>query len=37
MQDLIFFLMTSVIDPGIVPRNSKPAEFDDTFDIATSN
>ncbi|XP_017416301.1 probable protein S-acyltransferase 4 isoform X2 [Vigna angularis] len=33
--DLIFLLMTSGRDPGIVPRNSRPPEFDDTFDIPT--
>ncbi|KAE9588693.1 putative protein S-acyltransferase [Lupinus albus] len=33
--DLIFLLLTSGRDPGIVPRNSRPPEFDDAFDIAT--
>ncbi|KAG2405477.1 protein S-acyltransferase [Vigna angularis] len=35
LMDLIFLLMTSGRDPGIVPRNSRPPEFDDTFDIPT--
>ncbi|KAK7377974.1 hypothetical protein VNO80_03410 [Phaseolus coccineus] len=33
--DLMFLLMTSGRDPGIVPRNLRPPEFDDTFDIPT--
>ncbi|KAE9599715.1 hypothetical protein Lal_00045841 [Lupinus albus] len=33
--DLIFLLLTSGRDPGIVPRNSKPPEFDDAFDMTT--
>ncbi|KAK7290731.1 hypothetical protein RIF29_05360 [Crotalaria pallida] len=33
--DLLFLILTSARDPGIVPRNSKPPEFDDTFDIPT--
>ncbi|KAJ1383027.1 Palmitoyltransferase, DHHC domain, partial [Sesbania bispinosa] len=35
VQDLIFLLLTSGRDPGIVPRNSRPPEFDETFDIPT--
>ena len=35
MQDLIFLLLTSGRDPGIVPRNSRPPEFDETCDIPT--
>ncbi|KAK7396077.1 hypothetical protein VNO78_16824 [Psophocarpus tetragonolobus] len=33
--DLMFLLLTSGRDPGIVPRNSRPPEFDDTCDIPT--
>ncbi|KAL2320578.1 hypothetical protein Fmac_029547 [Flemingia macrophylla] len=33
--DLIFLFLTSGRDPGIVPRNSRPPEFDETFDIPT--
>ncbi|XP_061355992.1 probable protein S-acyltransferase 4 [Gastrolobium bilobum] len=33
--DLIFLLMTSGRDPGIVPRNSRPPEFDESLDIPT--
>lgn len=33
--DLIFLLLTSGRDPGIVPRNSRPPEFDETCDIPT--
>ncbi|WVZ05133.1 hypothetical protein V8G54_018479 [Vigna mungo] len=35
MQDLIFLFITHVRDPGI--RNSRPLEFDNTFDIPTSS
>ncbi|KAL1352225.1 hypothetical protein AAHE18_06G151500 [Arachis hypogaea] len=35
MQDLLFLLMTSGRDPGIVPRNSRAPEFDEAFDIPT--
>ncbi|MED6171947.1 hypothetical protein PIB30_045706 [Stylosanthes scabra] len=33
--DLLFLLMTSGRDPGIVPRNSRAPEFDEAFDIPT--
>ncbi|RDX75462.1 putative protein S-acyltransferase 4, partial [Mucuna pruriens] len=33
--DLLFLLLTSGRDPGIVPRNSRPPEFDGTYDIPT--
>lgn len=33
--DIIFLLLTSGRDPGIVPRNLRPPEFDETFDIPT--
>ncbi|XP_027352361.1 probable protein S-acyltransferase 4 isoform X1 [Abrus precatorius] len=33
--DLMFLFLTSGRDPGIVPRNSRPPEFDDTYDIPT--
>ncbi|XP_057437857.1 probable protein S-acyltransferase 4 [Lotus japonicus] len=33
--DLIFLLLTSGRDPGIVPRNSKPPELDEAFDMPT--
>lgn len=33
--DLIFLLMTSGRDPGIVPRNSRPPEYDEAFDMPT--
>lgn len=35
MQDLLFLFLTSARDPGMVPRNSKPPESDDAFDMAT--
>ncbi|XP_019454849.1 PREDICTED: probable protein S-acyltransferase 4 [Lupinus angustifolius] len=34
--DLIFLLLTSGRDPGIIPRNSKPPEYDEAFDITPS-
>ncbi|XP_073044250.1 probable protein S-acyltransferase 4 [Primulina eburnea] len=33
--DVIFLFLTSSRDPGIVPRNTKPPEFDETFEIDT--
>ncbi|XVF07032.1 hypothetical protein REPUB_Repub06bG0102300 [Reevesia pubescens] len=33
--DLMFLFFTSGRDPGIVPRNSKPPESDEAFDVAT--
>ncbi|CAJ1917466.1 unnamed protein product [Sphenostylis stenocarpa] len=33
--DLMFLLLTSGRDPGIVPRNSRPPELDDTYDMPT--
>ncbi|KAI4300953.1 hypothetical protein L6164_034278 [Bauhinia variegata] len=33
--DLIFLFLTSARDPGIIPRNTKPPELDETFDIPT--
>ncbi|XP_022766573.1 probable protein S-acyltransferase 4 isoform X2 [Durio zibethinus] len=33
--DLLFLFFTSGKDPGIVPRNSKPPESDEAFDMAT--
>ncbi|XP_024038465.1 probable protein S-acyltransferase 4 isoform X2 [Citrus clementina] len=33
--DLLFLFLTSARDPGMVPRNSKPPESDDAFDMAT--
>ncbi|KAH7522598.1 hypothetical protein FEM48_Zijuj07G0155600 [Ziziphus jujuba var. spinosa] len=35
MLDLIFLLITSSRDPGIVPRNSSPPEPDEGFDMPT--
>lgn len=35
VQDLIFLLLTSGRDPGIVPRNSRPPDFDDSFNLPT--
>jgi palmitoyltransferase ZDHHC9/14/18 len=35
VQDLIFLFFTSGRDPGIVPRNSRPPEADETFDSTT--
>ncbi|KAI4348549.1 hypothetical protein L6164_009261 [Bauhinia variegata] len=35
--DLIFLVLTSAIDPGIVPRNSRPLELDETSDIRPSS
>lgn len=35
VQDLLFLFLTSARDPGMVPRNSKPPESDDAFDMAT--
>lgn len=33
--DLIFLLLTSGRDPGIIPRNLTPPEFDEAFNIPT--
>lgn len=33
--DLIFLFLTSGRDPGIVPRNTRPAETDEAFDFST--
>lgn len=33
--DLLFLLLTSGRDPGIVPRNSRPPDFDDSFNLPT--
>ncbi|KAK7336372.1 hypothetical protein VNO77_16911 [Canavalia gladiata] len=33
--DIIFLLLTSGRDPGIVPRNSRLPEFDEVYDIPT--
>lgn len=33
--DLTFLFLTSSRDPGIVPRNSRPPESDEAFDLAT--
>ncbi|RVX04917.1 putative protein S-acyltransferase 4 [Vitis vinifera] len=33
--DLMFLFVTSSRDPGIVPRNSKPPELDEAFDVTT--
>lgn len=35
MQDLMFLLMTSSRDPGIVPRNTRPPEVDEGFSVTT--
>ncbi|XP_072976276.1 probable protein S-acyltransferase 4 [Typha angustifolia] len=35
VADLVFLFLTSSRDPGIVPRNSRPPELDETFDITT--
>lgn len=35
MLDILFLFLTSSRDPGIVPRNSKPPECDETIDINT--
>lgn len=35
MLDIFFLFLTSSRDPGIVPRNSKPPECDETIDINT--
>ncbi|KAL8037098.1 hypothetical protein ABFX02_11G017300 [Erythranthe guttata] len=31
--DLFFLFLTSSRDPGIIPRNTKPPEYDETFEI----
>ncbi|CAL0332774.1 unnamed protein product [Lupinus luteus] len=36
VQDLTFLLLTSGRDPGIIPRNSKPPEFEEAFDVTPS-
>lgn len=36
MQDLFFLFLTSGRDPGIVPRNTRPLESEELFDIATT-
>ncbi|KAL2534914.1 putative protein S-acyltransferase 4 [Abeliophyllum distichum] len=33
--DIMFLFLTSSRDPGIVPRNSRPPEFDETFELST--
>ncbi|KAL0316701.1 UNVERIFIED_CONTAM: putative protein S-acyltransferase 4 [Sesamum radiatum] len=35
MMDMFFLFLTSSRDPGIVPRNTKPPESDDTFEMNT--
>ncbi|KAF9597293.1 hypothetical protein IFM89_016434 [Coptis chinensis] len=35
LQDLMFLFLTSGRDPGIVPRNSRPPEPDETCDLNT--
>lgn len=35
MQDLLFLFLTSARDPGIVPRNTRPPEFDEAFEMNT--
>ena len=35
MQDLAFLLLTSSRDPGIVPRNARPPDSDEAFDVTT--
>ncbi|XP_050939948.1 probable protein S-acyltransferase 4 isoform X1 [Cucumis melo] len=35
VQDLMFLLLTSSRDPGILPRNSRPLESDESDDMAT--
>ncbi|XP_060177650.1 probable protein S-acyltransferase 1 isoform X1 [Lycium barbarum] len=35
IMDIVFLLLTSSRDPGIVPRNKTPPESDETFDIHT--
>lgn len=35
VQDLMFLILTSSRDPGILPRNSRPLESDESDDMAT--
>lgn len=35
VQDVFFLFLTSSRDPGIVPRNTRPPECDDTFEMNT--
>lgn len=35
VQDVVFLFLTSSRDPGIVPRNTRPPECDDTFEMNT--
>lgn len=35
MQDIFFLFLTSSRDPGIVPRNKKPPECDETVEMNT--
>ncbi|KAI3446532.1 hypothetical protein Pfo_003197 [Paulownia fortunei] len=35
MLDIFFLFLTSSRDPGIIPRNTKPPESDETFEINT--
>ena len=35
LQDVAFLVLTSCRDPGIVPRNTKPPECDDSFEMNT--
>lgn len=35
LQDIFFLFLTSSTDPGIVPRNTKPPEYDETIEMNT--
>lgn len=37
MANLVFLFLTSGRDPGIVPRNARPIESDEAFDITSSS
>lgn len=33
LQDIFFLFLTSSRDPGIIPRNTKAPEYDETFEL----
>ncbi|ONK63610.1 uncharacterized protein A4U43_C07F17030 [Asparagus officinalis] len=35
VMDMVFLLLTSSRDPGIIPRNPQPLECDEAFDVTT--
>ncbi|XP_015577564.2 probable protein S-acyltransferase 1 isoform X1 [Ricinus communis] len=37
IMDFIFLFLTSGGDPGIIPRNSRPPDFDEVVDVSTTS